>query len=127
MGGSAEVDGDNIGCWELSSARTTFAGVPLGIQNVKDVLRPWISATSDCFVEASCRSKFSGSVCEDRALMATLTSSQWLPGQTSKIRANVYRTCSRQRKYVLSIDLVNLYSVVVVVAALRPRGQLEGM
>jgi hypothetical protein len=41
--GSAEVDGDTIGKGEFSSARTTFAGVPQGIQNVKDVLRPWIT------------------------------------------------------------------------------------
>jgi hypothetical protein len=48
VGGSAEVDGECVGCWELSSARTTFAGVPLAIQNVKDVLRLWISAMSGC-------------------------------------------------------------------------------
>ena len=64
MGGSAEVDGECVGCWELSSARTTFAGVPLAIQNVKDVLRLWISAMSGCGVEASYRSKLSGSACE---------------------------------------------------------------
>lgn len=64
MGGSAEVDGEYIGCWELSSARTTFAGVPLAIQNVKDVLRLWTSATSGCNVEASYRSKLSGSACK---------------------------------------------------------------
>ena len=43
MGGSAEVDGECVGCWELSSARTTFAGAPRGIQNVKGALRPWIT------------------------------------------------------------------------------------
>ena len=56
VGGSAEVDGDDIGRWELSSARTTFAGVPLAIQNVKDVLQLWTSAISGCWVEASYRS-----------------------------------------------------------------------
>jgi hypothetical protein len=64
VGGSAEVDGDDIGCWELSSARTTFAGVPLGIQNVKDVLRPWITAMSRCYVQANYRLKLSDSACE---------------------------------------------------------------
>jgi len=63
VGGSAEMDGDNIGWWELSSARTTFAGVPHWIQSVKDVLRPRISAIYGYLVEASYRwggSKFSG-------------------------------------------------------------------
>jgi hypothetical protein len=41
--GSAEVAGDNRGNGELSSARTTFAGAPRGIQNVKGALRPWIT------------------------------------------------------------------------------------
>jgi hypothetical protein len=49
--GSAEVDGDTMCCWELSSARTTFAGVPPRIQDVKDALRLWMSATGMCRVE----------------------------------------------------------------------------
>lgn len=38
MDGSSGVDGDDIYRRELSSARTTIAGVPQVVQNAKDVL-----------------------------------------------------------------------------------------
>ena len=88
MGGSAEVDGEYIGCWELSSARTTFAGVPLAIQNVKDVLRLWTSATSGCRSKQAIGRSLAVPLVKDRALATTLTSSHLLPGWTSRIRNN---------------------------------------
>lgn len=37
--GSSEVNGDDGGSWELSSARTNIAGVPQVLQSAKDLLR----------------------------------------------------------------------------------------
>jgi hypothetical protein len=70
VGGSAEVGGEYIGCWELSSARTAFAGVPLAIQNVKDVPRL-------CDVWMLSRS-LAVPLVKDRALKTTLISSHLL-------------------------------------------------
>lgn len=70
--GLSEVDGDNIGCWECSSARTTSAGVPLVDQTIKR--RVWRLRFPDTLVDVVVRSVvvlrcilLSDSTCEDRA------------------------------------------------------------